>query len=753
MKQPVFFGVRHLSPAGAWHLRRLLDARKPKLVLIEGPSDLTGQLHHLTAPETRPPIAILAYTADLPVRTILYPLAEYSPEYQAIEWAFAHKVPCRFIDLPSGAFLAMQAARQACAQGEEDGTTAVYRKLNALSGEDDYETFWEHVIEHCTDAEAYQRGTASFGSQLRELTEGTDSDYAENIVREAYMKRQIARAISEGCDPEQIVVVTGAYHVEGLRSDAPPMSDEERKNLPILEANQTLMPYSYYRLSARAGYGAGNKAPAYYSLLWQGLNAQDPSVTVYGYLSRLAAYQRKYGNLVSSAEVIEAARLAFSLAALHGYTIPSLRDLRDAAVTCMGHGSFSELSLAAADTEIGAAIGALPDGVSRTSIQADFYRLLKDLRLEKYKTAVADELSLDLREKLHVKSEKAAFLDLERSFFLHRLRVLGVRFGDLLAVSQDKATWAEAWRLRWTPEVEIEIVESALRGDTVAQAASFALKERLDGGAGIAAAAKVIEDAFLCGMPGAVAYATAALQGLAADAAAVSEIAQTARSLSAVLRYGDIRRLDPAPLCPVLSQLFLRGCLLMESSCLCDAAAARQAIEAMDQLNEVSIHHDFVHGEQWLDTLRRIAQRDDLNTKASGFAAAILLERSEMDNQSLSREVRRRLSSGVPADLGASWFEGLALKNRYALIARLSLWQELADYLDALDDEAFKRALVFLRRAFADFSAREKSDIAENLGEIWGLNALAVSEALNAPATGAEKELLESLDEFDFDDI
>lgn len=753
MKQPVFFGVRHLSPAGAWHLRRLLDERRPRLVLIEGPSDLTGQLHHLTAPETKPPIAILAYTAALPVRTMLYPLAEYSPEYQAIAWSFAHQVPCRFIDLPSGAFLALQTAREAAAHDGESGTSAVYRQLNMLSGEDDYETFWEHVIEHCTDADAYQRGTASFGAQLRSLTEGTDGDYAENIVREAYMKRQIARAVSEGYDPEQIVVVTGAYHVSGLQSGAPAMSDEERRKLPMLEANQTLMPYSYYRLSARSGYGAGNKAPAYYSLLWQGLNAQDPSVTVYGYLSRLAAYQRKYGNLVSSAEVIEAARLAVSLAELHGYHIPSLRDLRDAAVTCMGHGSFSELALAAADTEIGTAIGALPDGVSRTSIQADFYRLLKDLRLEKYKSAVVAELSLDLREKLHVKSEKSAFLDLERSFFLHRLRVLDVHFGNLQAVSQDKATWAEAWQLRWTPEVEIEIVESALRGDTVAQAASFALKERLDGDAGIAKAAKVIEDAFLCGMPGAVTYATAALQGLAADAAAVSEIAMTAQSLSAVLRYGDIRRLDPAPLRPVLSQLFLRGCLLMEGSCLCDAGAAAQAIEAMSRLNDVSIYHDFVDSRQWLDTLHRIAQRDDLNTKASGFAAAILLERSEMDNESLSREVRRRLSKGVPADLGASWFEGLALKNRYSLIARLGLWQELADYLDTLDDEEFKRALVFLRRAFADFSAREKSDIAENLGEIWGLNALDVSEALNAPVAGAEKELLDSLDDFDFDDI
>ena len=35
------FGVRHLSPSGAWHLRHFLDQVKPQAVLIEGlPADL-----------------------------------------------------------------------------------------------------------------------------------------------------------------------------------------------------------------------------------------------------------------------------------------------------------------------------------------------------------------------------------------------------------------------------------------------------------------------------------------------------------------------------------------------------------------------------------------------------------------------------------------------------------------------------------------------------------------------------------------
>ncbi len=85
------------------------------------------------------------------------------------------------------------------------------------------------------------------------------------------------------------------------------------------------------------------------------------------------------------------------------------------------------------------------------------------------------------------------------------------------------------------------------------------------------------------------------------------------------------------------------------------------------------------------------------------------------------------------------------------MIARLSLWESLDGYLDTLDQEEFKRALVFLRRAFADFTAREKDEIAENLGEIWNLNGNQVSQVLNAVLGEEESGLLESLDDFDFD--
>src|SRR5205807_716618 len=156
-------------------------------------------------------------------------------------------------------------------------------------------------------------------------------------------------------------------------------------------------------------------------------------------------------------------------AALAGASAPCLRDLRDAAVTCLGRGEVEAVRPHLAEVEVGHHIGRLPKGISRTAIQEDFYLLLESLKLEKYQTEKPQELELDLRENRFVKTEDAAFRDPHRSTFLHRLRALGVGFGELLPREQ-VGTAKEKWKLHWTPECEIQLVESALKGDTVEMA-------------------------------------------------------------------------------------------------------------------------------------------------------------------------------------------------------------------------------------------------------------------------------------------
>ncbi|MCA9270210.1 MAG: hypothetical protein KDA41_17130, partial [Planctomycetales bacterium] len=684
-----------------------------------------------------------------------------------------------FIDLPSDVFLALQGVREPStsdapssdaeppaengessdAQSDAEAPqperrASIYHSFAERADEPDYETYWERRFEHNLSPDAYRRASFEFGGALRELEHDTKISQAENLVREAFMRRRIRESITSHCPAEKIVAVVGAYHAPVLCDDYAAMTDDELASLARRPSLLTLMPYSYFRLSSQSGYGAGNRAPAYFELLWDALDADDLHALPSRYLSLVARNLRREGTHRSTAEVIEGVRLANTLSALKGGLAPTLRDLQDAAITLIGHGQASAVRESLARVEVGTAIGRLPKGVSKTSIQDDFERELERLRLEKYRTGVAQELSLDLRENRHVKSEAAAFVDLHRSSFLHRLRVLEIGFAKPVAVRQDAATWAERWTVQWTPECEINLVEAVLLGETVELATAYKFRSRLEKCASVAEAAVSVRDACECGLMESMESARQRLQELAADSGEFTSVSHAAHQLGLIARYGDVRRFDPQPLIPLIEDLFVQGALALPGAANCDNDAAKKMLVAMNELNKVSLEfHDRIDEPLWLAKLKDLSDADDRNPLLSGYACSILLERGVLENEDLAREVSRRLSPGIGADLGAGWFEGLAQRNRYALLARQRLWSQLAEYVQSLELEEFRRALVFLRRAFGSFSPQEKRHIAENLGEHWGAGAETASELLNQPLTEKEEEALDNLNEFDFDDI
>lgn len=782
---PHIFGVRHLSPSAAWHLRQLLDHVRPKLVLIEGSDDADDLIPHIVSPKSTLPIAILAYTADAPVRTFVYPLATYSPEYQALLWCRENKVKARFMDLPSAVFLGLMDRDEERKKSDDDEgdekdeaepegevtleqkqedenapppeqklkRESVYEQIARLSGEPDYETYWERHFEQLRANDSYLNAARSFGEELRTMEDFSTRRSAENLVREAYMRRKIQEAVADGLKPEQIVVVTGAFHASVLGPEHPAMTDDELRKLRRRESKMTLMPYSFFKLSSQSGYGAGNHAPAYFEMVWNGFNNTQLAPLPTLFLTNVARELRTAGTFRSTAEVIEGVRLADAMAGIKN-SLPTLRELQDAAVTLLGHGDPAVVREAMLRVEVGTAIGSLAKGVTQTSIQDDFYRELERLKLEQFKTAVKHDLDLDLRENRRVKSQEAAFIDLNRSSFLHRLEVLAIGFAKKLAVNQEGATWAERWTLQWTPEAEIAIVEAVLLGETIELAAAFKFKQSLDSCTSIAEAAGIIRQACECGMSSSIELARQTLQRLANDSSNFTALAGATYQLGLVIRYGDVRQFNAEPLKPLLEQLFLEGALSLVGASNCDAAAAKAMLVGINELNKVALDYTSLINEPlWIDELLKLARADHLNPLLSGYACAVLVERNIISNEELAREVSRRLSPGIEADLGAGWFEGLAKRNRYALLTRLALWEQLANYVASLSDDEFKRALVFLRRAFGDFSVSEKHSITENLGEIWGVNPDNASEVLSAELSEDEKKKLDELSGFDFEDL
>jgi hypothetical protein len=617
-----------------------------------------------------------------------------------------------------------------------------FEDIARLSGEPDHDTWWEKHFEHAGTPAAYSEAIDVFGSELRGLRDPND---AENLLREAYMRRCIRQVLAEGHKPEKVLVVCGAFHTAALIHELPAMTDAEEKKLPRVEHSLTLMPYSYRRLASQSGYGAGNHAPAFFERIYkhhvEGTLAELPA----RYLTEVCHILRKEDQMRSAAEVIEAVRLSTNLAVLRGGSAPTLADLHDAAITLLGRADPLVVKNAFEQVDVGNRVGKLPKGILRTSIQDDFYANADELYLSRYLKDSPENLELDLRADRYVKSEAAAYRDLNRSIFLHRLLVLGVKFAEKMRAKQDDATWKEVWQLRWTPNCEIELVEAGLTGDSVEIAAAVALSEELARGTRIDEAAEVVRRAAECDLADALENARRRLQVLAVEENGFVPVAGTVHQLAETIRYGSVRRLDSDSLKPLVTQLFLRCCLVVRDACNCDDEAARAIIapaivKASDVAGDLS---EVVDAPRWKAAMRQVAELDNVNPYLSGYVTSLNLP--EFDDEWLELQVSRRLSRGVPPDLGAAWFEGLVQYNRAALFLRTGLWRAIDHYVTGLDKEEFRAALVPLRRAFGNFSVGEVRRVVSTLADLSKDGAAELAAVGETPLSDEEAKDLGEL--------
>src|SRR4026207_2400224 len=99
-------GIRHHGPGSAALRRKALEVLDPACVLVEGPPEGDELLQYIADPDLKPPVAMLLHAADDPRLASFMPFAEFSPEWQAIQWALKRGRPARFMDWPAAVSLA-----------------------------------------------------------------------------------------------------------------------------------------------------------------------------------------------------------------------------------------------------------------------------------------------------------------------------------------------------------------------------------------------------------------------------------------------------------------------------------------------------------------------------------------------------------------------------------------------------------------------------------------------------------------------
>lgn len=691
------FGIRHHGPGSARSLRDALETLQPDAILIEGPPDAESVLSLLAHEAMTPPVALLIYAPDEPKKAVFYPFAEFSPEWQAARYGLQQNIPVRFMDLPQAHQFGEQVSGDGCQVSDEEPLPDPLNTLSEAAGKHDGEGWWEQIIEQRRNSTEVFAAIAEAMTALREQRESSPQREA---LREAFMRNTIRAAQKEGF--ERIAVVCGAWHVPALQT-MPAAKDDAAllKGLPKVKVAATWIPWTNGRLSYASGYGAGITSPGWYSHLWQASEQ-----TEIRWMTKVARLLREEDLDASSASVIEAVRLAETLAAMRGKHRPGLLELNEATQTVLCFGNDTPLNLIHEKLIVGEVLGQVPDETPAVPLQQDLQREQKRLRFPA--EATQKTIDLDLRKEN----------DLARSQLLHRLSLLGIAWGEQQRAT-GKGTFHELWRVQWQPEFSVALIEAGVWGNTVLEAATSFVKHKADKAENLAVLTALVDHTLLADLPEAVAHLMTRIQSEAAIASDIAHLLDALPPLANVMRYGNVRQTDTAMVGKVVDGLVARICIGLPNACasLNDDAAAAMYERIVSVNGAISLLQNQEHSALWHSTLKAMSDQQTLHGLISGRCCRLLFEAQIFSAEETARRLSFALSTATDPAQAAAWMDGFLRGSGLLLLHDEVLWQVIDEWVVSLASETFTQLLPLLRRTFATFPAPERRQMGERVAQ------------------------------------
>ncbi|NAZ78191.1 hypothetical protein GTQ99_22675 [Kineococcus sp. T13] len=547
--------------------------------------------------------------------------------------------------------------------------------------------------------------------------------------REAHM-RQVLREVLKG-GARRVAVVCGAWHAPALSGALPSAASDARllRGAPKRRTTVTWVPWTHSRLAHASGYGAGITSPGWYHHLF---TARDEPVA--RWLTRVAGVLRAEDLPVSSAHVIEAVRLAETLAVLRGRPLAGLAEVTEATRAVLVDGEDALLALVTDRLVVGEAMGTVPDGAPTVPLAADLRASAKRLRLAQ--EPAERLLELDLRKDT----------DAARSRLLHRLRLLGVDWGvPARPQARSTGTFREAWRLVWAPELAVAVVEASLWGTTVPAAASArAVSEAA--GAPLPELTALVERCLLADLPEALPVVVGALDERAALDLDVAHLMAALPALVRAARYSDVRGTSATTLTAVAASLLVRTCAALPAAVtsLDDAGAAALRAALDDVHAAVLLWDDAGAADRWLAALAGVSARTDVHGLLAGRATRLLRDTGRLLPAEAARRLRRALSLGAPAPAQAAWVEGFLGRDGLLLVHDADLLALLDGWVCSLPEREFTDVLPLLRRTFGAYDRAERRSIGDAVTRRPAATTApaAVDDALALPAVRSAALLL-----------
>ena len=751
--EPLYwFPVRHHSPAAAHYLAEALRARRPKIIFIEGPAEATELVPHIQDNKTKPPVAIyssyrdddnvlglagIASSApDVPAKFgVWYPMLPYSPEYIAIKVAKEIGAQVVFIDLPHHGLIEPHheeepAESEATASTHAEPPTwenlavesSFFKVLAETAGYRSWSECWDALFEvggRHADADAFRRDMAFFCAALRATTSDARMQHDGTFAREAHMWRAISTTLAEQkLRPEDATVVCGGFHLFMRREVVP------ARPLPAGTVYATVAPYSYYRTSEHSGYGAGNRAPKYYEMLYTHMQGPTPGEApvraMVDHVVAVLARGRRAGELLSSADAISITQHARMLASLRGHQAPTLDDVRDGVLSCCCKGRPEEegryLLTAMAEVEVGTAIGRVTPALGRLPLVFDFYRTIDELDLgETMGREKKQKLTLDLRQELHER----------RSVFFHRLAELGVSYATMVDTGESNTLFREVWRVEWSPKVETQLIENNLYGDTMEAAAAAKIDEELakeqDDAASVCAR---LLRATNMDLPGLVLRIEAtAGHAIDADTRLVS-LAQALTHLIVLRRQAVRKKIREDIVVDLQGRCFARACFAIPEVANVPVEDHEDVLAALKSVAEALLGDSDAGFDRdlFVESVRS-AYAQSNSPYLRGAMCGLLTETRAQPAEVLSEEILKFAQSRPEVMLTCGEFlDGVMATSRTAIMLGA---QSLVEAFDVLLREAsWDQFLIMLprtRKAFERLHDRSRVAFADRVAQLYGL--------------------------------
>ena len=698
------FGIRHHGPGSARRLLQALEQWQPDAVLIEFPADAQSELLQAGHLQLEPPVALVVYDQQDIQQAYYYPFARFSPEWQALQWAMREGAAVQAIDLPITHQLALRKRPQLQVNKTDPQLQRdPLGEMARIAGYDDREQWWEITFEQTEDDFALFDAINELISALR--AEGNVSSQ-ETLLREAHMRKVLRKAMK--ANYERVAVVVGAWHSPAIlnwKHHKATTDNQALRGLPKVKTKAAWIPWSYPRLAKQSGYGAGVHSPAWYELSFD--YQKEASIH---WMVKAAQLLRAEGMDTSPAHAQEAVRLAQTLAALREQRIPSLQDLRNAALSTLCEGSEERLQLIEQLLQLGDKVGTVPENATVVPLQKDLSQLLKTSRLNKYWGTTGEQwlkaTKANPRGGLDLRTDS----DLLKSQLLYQLQILDIHWGMRQANSaNDLGAFKEIWLLHWQPEFSLNVLEAAMWGNTVFEAADQKLLQQ-DQDANMAQLAEAVLLGLRAGLKRSVQQVIQQLQDRSALTRDVQELLAGLPALIKIIQYGDARKTDVTALAVLVEEMAPRLATSLPGAAMgIDEEAAQLLLRDF-----LATHRGLCQLElplledHWWPAVQKLADIPGIASLLKGLATRLLFDQERISLADTARRLDFALSPGnEPLDV-ANWLAGFLNGSGLLLLHHPPLWKLVDQWVEGLDMDSLQELLPLLRRTFSSFSPIER---------------------------------------------